>query len=128
MQPSGNAPCDPVTAWEREDAEETERHVHGLVERILDPVRFKVKDLAGEAYVALACIPHAEKPEAESGQSVPPSQGGHSGQKADLPTIDPNKAAVQPLMKKMDLSNHLDQARLTDRQRECESEDKLHHG
>jgi RNA polymerase sigma factor (sigma-70 family) len=119
MQPSGNAPYDPAIAWDREDAEETERHVQGLVGRMLDPVRFKVKDLAGEAYVALACIPPVEKPPAESGRPVAPSQGSRSGQGSDLPTIDPKKSAVQRLIKKIDLSNYFDQAKLTDRQREC---------
>ena len=56
MQPSGNTPYNPETAWEREDEDKTERLLHALVERILDTAWFKLDDLAGEAYVSLASV------------------------------------------------------------------------
>lgn len=58
MQPSGNAPYDAATAWQRvEDAEMTEQLLRGLTSKMLDPAWFRLDKLAGEAYVALASIP-----------------------------------------------------------------------
>jgi hypothetical protein len=55
MQPSGNTLYDATTAWQREDAAMTERLLHGLADRMLDPAMFKLDRLAGEAHVSLAC-------------------------------------------------------------------------
>jgi hypothetical protein len=54
MQPSGNTPYDPPTAWSREDEERTDQILHALSERFLDSVRFYLEKIAGEAYVRLA--------------------------------------------------------------------------
>ncbi len=78
MQPSGNAPYDAATAWQRaEDAEFTEQLLRGLTSKMLDPAWFNVDKLAGEAYVTLASTPaidlsglHHQKPMAQSESDV----------------------------------------------------------
>jgi hypothetical protein len=54
MEPSGNTFFNPESAWERENAETTERLLLSLTRRMLDPAGFKVADLTGEAHVSLA--------------------------------------------------------------------------
>ena len=118
MHPSGNTPYNPASAWEREGEEKTEDLLHGLTERILDPARFKVKDLAGEAYVSLASTPPADQRQA-AGPAPNRQDVGCVGDMGK-PKIDPTDRKQLPA-KRMDLSDYLDQARLTDRQRECAS-------
>jgi DNA-binding CsgD family transcriptional regulator len=61
MQPSGNAPYNAATAWQRaEDAEFTEQLLRGLTGKMLDPAWFNVDKLAGEAHVGLASLPTVE--------------------------------------------------------------------
>lgn len=115
MQPSGNMPYDPETAWEREDEDMTERLLHGLTERVLDTARFKLDDLAGDAYISLACVPAQERPVQTDNQS------SHSQETTDRNSLNPPRADNELPPKKMDLSNYFDQAGLTDRQRQCAS-------
>jgi DNA-binding CsgD family transcriptional regulator len=119
MQPSGNTPYDPETAWERESEDETEDLLRGLTEGILDPARFKLDDLAGEAYVSLACATPAEQRQTENPASHAQRTG--RGDDINLPSIEPRKDTKQLPVKTTDLSNYFDQAQLTDRQRECAS-------
>jgi DNA-binding CsgD family transcriptional regulator len=118
MQPSGNTPYDPETAWEREDEDLTERLLHGLTERIIDSAWFKLNNLAGEAFISLASVPLQVAP------AQPASQSSHSRAATDrnaleLPKVGKDRNALLP--KKTDLSNYFDQAKLTDRQRDCAS-------
>ncbi len=113
MHPSGNTLYDPETAWEREDEEETESLLHGLTERIVDPARFKVDDLAGQPYVSLASTPPAE-PQSQLGST--PDQRNAARDGAVFPSIEPRTIKELPA-KERDLSNYFDQAQLTDRQR-----------
>jgi DNA-binding CsgD family transcriptional regulator len=117
MQPSGNTPYDPDTAWDREDEDTTERLLHGLTETILDPARFKLDDLAGEAYVSLASTPppqvYPQDRPARHYQTTHPDKGA-------FPNIELRESKELP-EKQTDLSNYFDQAQLTDRQRECVS-------
>lgn len=120
MQPSGNTPHDPETAWEREDEDLTERLLHGLTERIIDPARFKLNDLAGEAYVSLACTPVQDR-SAQSANQGSGSQSATDRNALDLPNIPSGKERKKLPPKKTNLSNYFDQAGLTDRQHECAS-------
>jgi hypothetical protein len=54
MQPSGSTVFDPVTAWERENAANTEDILKSLSGRMLDGVRARLIKLAGDAHVLLA--------------------------------------------------------------------------
>jgi len=68
MQPSGNTPYYPATAWEREeDAETTERLLQSLTRRMLDSARFKLSKLVGETHVSMASTPPLPTPPAEEG-------------------------------------------------------------
>lgn len=117
MKPSGNTSYDPETAWNREDEDTTERLLHGLTERILDVPRFKVDDLAGEAYVSLASTPPAQQPP----QTTSRGQGQTArGERGAFPSIELRVSKELP-DKQTDLSNYFDQAQLTERQRECAS-------
>jgi DNA-binding CsgD family transcriptional regulator len=118
MQPSGNAPYDPATAWEREDAEKTEKLLQGLTSRMLDVPRFKLDDLAGEAYVSLASTPIALS-EIETKPPLSPGNGSEGLSGLNLPASDISEKKSPVPAKKVDLSEYLDQADLTDRQREC---------
>jgi len=86
MKPSGNTSYDPNTAWEREDEDKTERLLHGLTERILDPARFKLKDLAGEAYVALASTAPERAPTENPPSHAQPT--AHGTGETGFPNID----------------------------------------
>jgi hypothetical protein len=54
MQPSGNTPYDPATAWSRENEDVTERLLSGFANRFIDSVVFHLERIAGEAHVQLA--------------------------------------------------------------------------
>jgi hypothetical protein len=56
MQPSGNLPYDPATAWEREpSADRTEELLRGITSKMLDPARFKL-DQSGRRGPCFPCI------------------------------------------------------------------------
>jgi len=124
MQPSGNAPYDKETAWQRENAEVTDQLLRGLTNRFLDPARFKIDRLAGEAYVSLAC---SSPVEARSSVQVPTTQKDPPIPSPKETTIlsepDPSGRHIKPKLKlptkRRDLSVYLDPARLTERQRDC---------
>jgi len=54
MQPSGNTPYDPMSAWSREDLERTERLLDKLTERFIGALEFHLEGVAGQAHVQLA--------------------------------------------------------------------------
>ena len=117
MQPSGNFPYDPATAWMREpSADRTEDLLRGVTGKMLDPARFKLDRLAGEAHVSLASTPDP-LPRPDGPLSSRPSSTGDVTEMKDLnaPNDDPDKLPA----KQTDLSRYMDQAQLTDRQREC---------
>lgn len=60
MQPSGNLPYDPSTAWNREEEEMTEKLLEGLSSRFIQFLGFGLEKLAGDAHVELAKIPVAD--------------------------------------------------------------------
>jgi hypothetical protein len=61
MHPSGNSPFNAATVWHRaDDAEFTEALLRGLTGKMVEPAWFRVDQLAGEAYVSLASVPHTE--------------------------------------------------------------------
>jgi DNA-binding CsgD family transcriptional regulator len=118
MNPAGNTPYDPNTAWDREDEDMTERLLHRLTVRVLDPARFALDDLAGEAYVSLATRPSAEQQAPARTSTNQPT--ARAGDEAVFPSIEPKKFKELP-KKRLDFANFFDQAQLTDRQRECAS-------
>jgi len=115
MQPSGNLPYDPATAWKREpSADRTEELLRGITSKMLDPARFKLDQLAGEAHVSLASTPVPLR------RSDLLSRSQSTGDLADVkdlnvPSDDPDDLPA----KQIALSRYMDQAQLTDRQREC---------
>ncbi|MCU1256765.1 MAG: hypothetical protein JWM83_3064 [Candidatus Angelobacter sp.] len=117
MQPSGNLPYDPMTAWEREpSAERTEELLRGITSKMLDPARFKLDQLAGEAHVSLASTPVSLR----RSESDLPSRPQSTGNLADVKDLNaPNDDPDELPAKQIDLSRYMDQAQLTDRQREC---------
>jgi DNA-binding CsgD family transcriptional regulator len=117
MQPSGNLPYDPTTAWEREpNADRTEDLLRGVTSKMLDPARFKLDRLAGEAHVSLACTP-APLPRPDSDLT---SRRQSTGDVADVKELNaPNDDPDELPAKRTDLSRYMDQAQLTDRQCEC---------
>jgi len=124
MQPSGNTFYDPETAWEREDAEKTERLVLGLSSRMLDYPRFKLDSLAGESYVSLASTPppanEPATPKVTSG-SISALSNAAGAADLNLPPVEADQKRIPLTAKCTDLSNYFDQAPLTERQRECMS-------
>jgi pyrimidine deaminase RibD-like protein len=54
MQPSGNLPYDPSTAWSRERDEATEKLLGSLSDRFIQSLRFALEKIAGDAHVELA--------------------------------------------------------------------------
>jgi pyrimidine deaminase RibD-like protein len=54
MQPSGNLPYDPSTAWNREDEPTTEKLLNGLSSRFMQFLGFDLDKMAGDAHVELA--------------------------------------------------------------------------
>lgn len=54
MQPSGNAPYDSATAWERVEREETEKYLEGLSKRFLNSLLFHLEETSGDAHMKLA--------------------------------------------------------------------------
>lgn len=115
MQPSGNLPYDPATAWEREpSADRTEELLRGITSKMLDPARFKLDQLAGEAHVSLASTP------VPLHRSDLLSRSQSTGDLADVKDLNvPNDDPGELPAKQIDLSRYMDQAQLTDRQREC---------
>ncbi len=114
MQPSGNLPYDPATAWEREpSADRNEDLLRGITSKMLDPARSKLDRLAGQAYVSLACTP-ALLPRAEDSNS--PSLRANQ---MNAPSSAPNGNPDDLPAKNVDLSRYMDEAQFTDRQREC---------
>lgn len=115
MQPSGNLPYDPATAWEREpSADRTEELLRGITSKMLDPARFKLDQLAGEAHVSLASTP------APLDRSDLLARSQSTGDLADVKDLNvPNDDPDELPAKQIDLSRYMDQAQLTDRQREC---------
>jgi DNA-binding CsgD family transcriptional regulator len=119
MEPSGNTIYDPETVWQRESVELTSSLLRGLSSRMLDPAQFKLGKLAGEAYVALASttpLPKATN-DKEPSTTKPPKAATPDCAMGDLNLQIKPKLKLPP--KKMDLSQYLDQARLTERQRDC---------
>jgi DNA-binding CsgD family transcriptional regulator len=119
MQPWGNLPYDPTTAWEREpSANRTEEVLRGLTSKMLDPARFKLDRLAGEAHVSLACAPF---PSAGTRDRNSTSQQARTdaGREMNVSSSVPNGEQDELPAKKADLSRYMDQAELTERQREC---------
>jgi DNA-directed RNA polymerase specialized sigma24 family protein len=111
MHPSGNTPYNAETAWRRsDDAEFTEMLLRGLTCKMIDPAWFKLDRLAGEAYVSLASIPRARA----------------DGTSPATPAVKQGSTKTLP-PKQQDLSEYIEQAQLTERQRECFSL-KFEHG
>jgi pyrimidine deaminase RibD-like protein len=54
MQPSGNLPYNPSSAWEREDEVRTEKLLESLSGRFIQFLGFDLEKFAGQAYVDLA--------------------------------------------------------------------------
>jgi DNA-directed RNA polymerase specialized sigma24 family protein len=124
MQPSGNTLYDRATTWHRESAELTEQLLRGLTDRMLDPARFKIDRVAGEAYVSLACSSPVQAPSRVQPPSIQNSPPTPSPASADVPSeaeaLDSQiKPKVRLPTKRRDLSRYLDSARLTERQRDC---------
>ena len=116
MQPSGNLPYDPTTAWEREaSADRTEELLRGITSKMLDPARFKLDQLAGEAHVSLASTPFPIR----RSEGDLPSWPQSTGDLADVKDLNANDDPDELPAKQIDLSRYMDQAQLTDRQREC---------
>jgi DNA-directed RNA polymerase specialized sigma24 family protein len=120
MEPSGNTLYDRATAWHRESAEVTEEVLRGLTRKMLDPARFKVDKLAGEAYVSLACsVPlRAESPLQDPGPPILAEKPAEVPSEAQTPDRQ-IKSELKLPTKVRDLSQYLDQAQLTERQRDC---------
>jgi hypothetical protein len=87
MHPSGNSPFNAPTAWHRfDDAEFTETLVRGLTDKMVEPAWFRLDQLAGEAYVSLASVPHHDLDITE--QKQPSTNSG-------IGTIGPDKEIAQ---------------------------------
>jgi DNA-binding CsgD family transcriptional regulator len=118
MTPSGNTPYAQATAWQRENAEFTERLLQGLTGKMLDPARLKLDTIVGAAYVALASsspVQDPSTPHSPATPSTPPASVSPETDTLDVPIK--HKGKLPP--RQTDLSQYMDGARLTERQRDC---------
>jgi hypothetical protein len=91
MEPSGHTLFDPATAWEREDAETTERLLQSLTRRMLDIARLKLTQLVGETHVSMAATSPLPASPAEGDISEDVARGPHRNRETGLASSLPRE-------------------------------------